>query len=137
MSEQQIFEFDEHRNIRKYLNTDYFKLTDEMKKKAMIAWRADRKIIIDDVKKSLNISENQYYEELERLGIPPRTKKTTKKKDKSYQVQKNPQSSCGTSLFKGTINPNQLQDELMRIATSVDESAYLYRYTIELEKLSE
>lgn len=134
MSEQQqVFEFDSHRNIRRYLNKEYFNLPDDTKKKVLIAWRADKKIKVIDVLRGLDIHEGQYYEELDRLGIE-RKRQPRKKKLASA---KKTQSSCVTSFFKGTIDPIQLQDEFTRIAISLDESAYQYRYSIELEKINE
>lgn len=136
MNEQQIFEFDSRRQFRKYLNADYHSLPDEMKRKVMLAWRAEKSITIEKVKKAIGISEPQYYEEIERLGIEKRNKAAAQKKQK-LASEKKPLSSCGTSFFKGEINPKQLEDELTRIGLSIDESAHLYRYSIELEKLSE
>lgn len=136
MSEQQIFEFDPSRHFKKYLSKEYFTLPDATQKMLLESWRADKTLTIEDQKKALGISEGDYYLELKRLGVEVRNKKPAQKKQKLASPKKL-QSSCGTSFFKGTINPDQLQDELTRIALSIDENADLYNYSIELEKLSE
>ena len=134
--QQQLFDLEQRAfNPERYLNKNYYNgQIDERKKQLIEMWRKDRNISIKKVCTALDIHEHQYYEELDRLGIT--YAKRPRAKRQKLANGKKPESSCVTS-FKGLCDPLQLEDEITRIALLIDENAYLYRYSIELEKISE
>jgi hypothetical protein len=134
---QQIFELEPRRTFKKYLNKEaYNSMPDNMKKQLLEGWRAEKGITIKNVCDELEINEYQYYDELNRLGIPYAKRNYISRKKQKLSSTKKPQSSCVTS-FEGTSDPTQLQDLLTRIELQINENAFAYNYVIRLEEIAE
>jgi hypothetical protein len=127
-------EMDRRQTLSKYMTkSTYDRMNDQQKRQLLEAWRMDKAINNKQIYAALELSQGDYYKELDRLGIVKKERMTAKKRQKLAGDPKKQISSCVIS-FSG--DPAQLLDliDQSKAAIKLDRQ---YRFKMEFEEIAE